>query len=471
MMPIFDPLRFSAVSLDVLACGKVSEQTLATRQRDRLQSLLTVAMRDSRFYQQHYAGILRDTAPASTPLDALPPVSRQALMEHFDDWVTDPKLKLADLRAFTADPGRIGQPYRDQYLVWESSGTSHQPGIFVQDAQTLAVYDALESLRRSSVNPLQRWFDPLMLSERFAFVGATTGHFASLITMQRTRELNPWLAQSMQSFSILQSTRTLVEALNAYRPTVIATYPTAAAILAEEATRGTLHCTPREVWTGGETLRPAVRRAIEQAMRCTVRNSYGASEFISMGWECSQGQLHLNADWVILEPVDAHGRPTPMGEPSHSTLLTNLANKVQPLIRYDLGDQITVHHGTCACGCTLPVIEVQGRRDDPLVMAGRRGRSVTLLPLALTTVLEDEAGVFDFQLRQKNDHTLVLRLPLHGAEGKAAAARCCAALKQFSAAQELKSLTLLVELGQPIPRGRSGKAQQIVAHPTGGFSG
>ena len=463
MTLVVDLLRFSAVSLDVLACGQASEQALATRQRERLQCLLQSTLGGSRFYQKLYARSVLGTASASTPLAALPPVNRHTLMEHFDDWVTDPQLRLADLRAFTADTERIGQPYLGKYLVWESSGTSHQPGIFVQNAQTMAVYDALESLRRSHVRPLQRWFDPLMLLERFAFVGATTGHFASIITLQRNRELNPWLAPSLQSFSILQSTRALVDALNAYQPTVIATYPTAAAMLADEAIRGALQCRPKEVWTGGETLRPAARHAIEQAFGCALRNSYGASEFISMGWECNHGHLHLNADWVILEPVDAHGRPTPLGEPSHSTLLTNLANHVQPLIRYDLGDQVTLHRERCACGCTLPVIEVQGRRDDALIMAGKHGRPVTLLPLALTTVLEDEAGVFDFQLRQKNNHTLVLRLAKQGVAGEAAAARCRAALNEFAAAQELKPITVLVELGQPIPRGRSGKAQRIVA--------
>lgn len=459
MTPVFDPLRFSAVSLDVLACTRASPQGIADRQRARLAALLTSAMRDSRFYHAHLRGVV----PGTTPLAAIPSVGRQTLMDHFDDWVTDPQLTLDALRRFTADAGRIGQPYLGKYLVWESSGTSHQPGIFVQNAHTMAVYDALESLRRCAVRPLQRWVDPFMLSERFAFVGATTGHFASFITVQRTRELNPWLAHSMQSFSILQPVRTLVDALNAYRPTVIATYPTAAAMLAEEAMRGTLKHRPREVWTGGETLRPAVRSAIERALDCTVRNSYGASEFISLGWECNHGHLHLNADWVMLEPVDAHGRPTPAGELSHSTLLTHLANPVQPLIRYELGDQVVVHQGPCPCGSTLPTIAVQGRRDDPLVMAGRHGRPVTLLPLALTTVLEDEAGVFDFQLCQQSDHLLVLRLPVQGQEGERAAERCRRALGAFAAAQELQPIQLKVELGKTLSRGRSGKVQRIVA--------
>jgi len=147
--------------------------------------------------------------------------------------------------------------------------------------------------------------------------------------------------------------------------------------------------------------------------------------------------------------------------------LTNLANFVQPLIRYDLGDQITVHPERCNCGSSLPVIEVQGRRDDPLLMAGQNGRQLTLLPLALTTVLENEAGVFDFQLRQQDDHTLMLRLDLQGADATAAVARCVNALKQFAVAQGLARLRVLTELGQPVPRGRSGKPQRVVAHRQG----
>ncbi|MDI1245006.1 MAG: AMP-binding protein [Rhodoferax sp.] len=458
-MPIFDPLRFSSVSVDVLAGGRASGQALAELQSSRLSMLIAAAQQDSPFYREHLHGIV----PGITPLDALPSASRHALMDRFDDWVTDPQLKLSALRAFTADPQRIGQAYLGKYLVWESSGTSHEPGIFVQNASTMAVYDALEVLRRSTPRPVQRWLDPLALTERIAFVGATSGHFASFVSMNRMRELNPWLAPFMRSFSILQSTRELVAALNAFAPTVLATYPSVAAMLADEADHGSLHFRPAEVWTGGENLSAAVRQRLECVLGCAVRNSYGASEFMSMAWECTQRRLHVNADWVILEPVDERGRPMPCNEPSYSTLLTNLANHVQPLIRYDLGDQLRMHAECCDCGCRLPVIEVSGRRDDVLVMAGRTGQAVTLLPMALSTVLEDEAGVFDFHLLQLDDHTLELRLPLDGAEGEKALALCRLELNKFALGQELQPIRVIGQLGQTMPRGRSGKAKRIVA--------
>ncbi len=459
MSLVFDPLRLGAVALDVAAASHATPAAIAARQTQRLTRLLEAARRGSRLYRERLKGM----AVASTPLSALAVVTRGELMQRFDDWVTDPGLKRDELRAFTADPARIGEPFLGRYVIWESSGTSGLPGIFVQDAQAMAVYDALEALRRSAPRPLARWLDPLYLSERMAFVGATSGHFASYVVFQRMRQMNPWLAQTARGFSILQPTDALVDALNAFAPTVIATYPTAAALLADEAVHGRLHVNAQEVWTGGETLGTVVREQIEKGLRCTVRNSYGASEFLTIGWECAHGHLHANADWMILEPVDEQHRPVLAGQPSCTVLLTHLANTVQPLIRYDLGDQVTMHSEGCACGSPLPVIEVQGRHDAPLVMAGRHGRPVTLLPLALTTVLEDQAGVFGFQLHQQDKHTLVLRLGLQGSEATAAMARCQVALKDFATAQGLASFRVIEEPGLPVSRGRSGKVCRVLA--------
>jgi phenylacetate-coenzyme A ligase PaaK-like adenylate-forming protein len=205
-----------------------------------------------------------------------------------------------------------------------------------------------------------------------------------------------------------------------------------------------------------------MRDRVQQAFGCAVRNSYGASEFLSMGWECSAGHLHVNADWVILEAVDEHYRPVPAGELSSTVLLTNLANNVQPLIRYDLGDQVRMDAKPCSCGSPLPAIEVDGRHDDSLVMSGGRGKLVTLLPLALATVLEDQAGVFDFQLRQKDRTTVMLRLGLRGGDAAHAMERCRTVLQAFGRMHGIASLNVVAELEQPLLRGRSGKVCRVM---------
>jgi phenylacetate-coenzyme A ligase PaaK-like adenylate-forming protein len=188
-----------------------------------------------------------------------------------------------------------------------------------------------------------------------------------------------------------------------------------------------------------------------------------AHEFLTIAAECAQGRLHVNADWVILEPVDAQGRPTPACELSHDLLLTNLANRVQPLLRYRLGDRVRVLPGRCACGSPLPAVEVLGRHDDVLQLAGAGGRRVPLLPLAISTVMEDEAGVFDFQLLQRGPRTLALRLGSGAAADGGALARCRRVLQAFARGQGVPALRVLDETAAPPLRGRSGKVQRVVA--------
>ena len=459
--PVFDATRLAQATLEVLAANGDDAPALARRQAGRLARVVDAARAGSALYRERLKGI----TPGRTPLADWPVVRKTELMQRFDEWVTDPALQLDALREFIADPVRAGQAFTGRWQVWESSGSSGEPAIFVQDAQAMAVYDALESLRRCMPHPLQRWLDPLGLGERYAFVGATGGHFATYVSTLRLQRLNPWMASRLRCFSILQPTADLLAQLQDFAPTLIATYPSAAALLADEAQSGRLAIHPREVWTGGETLSAAVRQHVQQVFGCALCNSYGASEFLAIGWQCSHGHLHANTDWVLLEPVDAQGRPVPAGVQSHTTLLTHLAQLAQPLIRYDLGDRLTLMAEPCDCGSPLPVIEVLGRCDDALHLAAPRGRPVTLLPMALTTVLEDDARLFDFQLQQRDRHTLVLRLPLPAAQAGAALARGCAALRAFCDRQGLPGIQIVGEAGPALQHGRSGKTCRVLGPP------
>ena len=466
--PVFDRLHLQAAMLDVVAATHAPPSLVAQRQQQRVVRLLE-AVRGSALYRERMGEGAR---PRASVLSRMAPVTRRELMARFDDWVTDPELRLHELRDVLRDPARVGEPWLGRYMVWESSGTSGQPGVFVQDAQALAVYDALEAVRhrvpsrgggggRGLLSAFAA-LDMLGGSDRHALVTATGGHFASVVSFERLRRINPWLGAASRSFSLLQPVQDLVQALNDFQPTVVATYPTAAALLADEAEAGRLTIQPRCVMTGGEGLSRAVRERLAQVFGAQVRGSYGASEFLPIAWECAHGHLHVNEDWVLLEPVDEKHRPLPAGQRSHSVLLTNLANLAQPLIRYDLGDQLLFTGQRCGCGSALPVIELEGRRDDILrVAAKRKGQTVSLLPMALCTVVEEDCGVFDFQLQQRGPSTLVLRLPLTGAAADAAIARCREALQQFALSQGAEPIEVLGEPGCEVPRGRSGKACRV----------
>ncbi len=141
-------------------------------------------------------------------------------------------------------------------------------------------------------------------------------------------------------------------------------------------------------------------------------------------------------------------------------LLTNLVNRVQPLIRYDLGDSITVLPQPCACGSVLPAIHVEGRHDDILRFATRDGHEVIALPLVLTTVLEEEAGVRDFQLVQYPGGRLELRL--HGGEPRSAGRRARAALTRYLQAQGACKVKIEVGEQAPLASPRSGKLRRVL---------
>lgn len=80
--------------------------------------------------------------------------------------------------------------------------------------------------------------------------------------------------------------------------------------------------------------------------------------------------------------VDEAGRPVPPGEPGHKVLLTNLANTVQPFIRYEVGDSVVMATSPCRCGNRLPRIErVEGRAADYFwVRAGAGYRPLLMYP-------------------------------------------------------------------------------------------
>ncbi|MDL9999316.1 phenylacetate--CoA ligase family protein [Variovorax sp. J22P240] len=455
MLPPFDPWLTSLVSADVAVASHAREEALAGRRSQRLASLLNSAVRGSTLYRKLLAG--RD--PACLRLEELPIAHKADLMCQFEDWVTDPALRLDALRRFASDPSCIADPFLGRYVVWESSGSCGEPGLFVQDGRAMAVYDALEFWRGPT---LQRMANPWSLGERVAFVGATGGHFASMVSIERLRRLNPAMTGGLCSISFLQPACDWVAELDALAPTIVATYPSVAVLLAQERLAGRLKTLPREVWTGGENLTAATREHLQQALHCRVTNSYGASEFLALAGECRFGSLHLNSDWAILESVDDRGREVPAGEAGATTLLTNLANHVQPLIRYDLGDRVTRRAAPCACGSHHPVIDVQGRDDDMLALGRSDARVVRIPPLAVSTVLEDDAGLFDFQLEQQGPCNLLLRTGLQGKAADSSLQRARTVLSAFLVRQGADGIHIRCLSGETGRCGRSGKVQRVV---------
>jgi phenylacetate-coenzyme A ligase PaaK-like adenylate-forming protein len=177
------------------------------------------------------------------------------------------------------------------------------------------------------------------------------------------------------------------------QPQVLMGYPTMLARLARECGAGRLSVAPRIVVTSSEVLTPDARAAIRAGFGTPILDLFGSTEGLMGGTDPDGEVFAFNSDTCIAELVDTDDRPVPIGTPSARVLLTNLANRIQPLIRYQLEDSFTRHpdapeHGHLrATAC--------GRADEVL-----RWGALDIHPLVIRATLLKHAEVSDYQVRQ-----------------------------------------------------------------------
>ncbi|MET9291383.1 phenylacetate--CoA ligase family protein [Streptomyces sp. NPDC003077] len=391
---------------DVRRARKEGLPGLARRRRDRLADMVARARATSPYYRRLY----RDLPERVHDPALLPVTDKKTLMEHFDDWATDRAVTYETVRAFSDDPGRIGERFLGRYMVATTSGTSGRRGLFVLDDRYMDVAAAL------TTRALASWLGPAGLLRaaagggRFAQLVATGGHYVGFAAYSRTQRAGGWRSKRLRAFSVHTPMPRLVAALNEYRPAFVIGYASTIMLLTAEQEAGRLRIDPVLVQPAGETMTTHDTDRIARAFRTTVRTMYSATECTYLSHGCAHGWYHVNSDWAVLEPVDADHRPTPPGEFSHTVLISNLANRVQPFLRYDLGDSVLLRPDPCPCGNPLPAIRVRGRAGDILTFPTPGNAPVQLAPLAFGTLFDRTPGVELFQVEQTAPSTLRIRL-------------------------------------------------------------
>lgn len=450
------------VVVDIFRAQRQGPVGLEQRQRDRLQSLVAHARAHSPVYADLYA----DVPASGIALLDLPTVTKPQLMADFDRWVTDPRITLAGVEDFLSDTENVGQPYLGEYFACTTSGTTGHPGIFVHDPGAIAVYRGLTVRLDVSWLSAAQWLSVLARGIRWAAVVGTGGHFAGVGWMESERGRNLWRRHNNRVFSLQQDLSALCAGLDDFDPAILTGYASAVAQLADEQLAGRLHLHPTIVELAGESYGEHERARIAAAFpSAAVRDAYAASEFLVIAADCAEGWLHVNEDWVILEPVDEELRPVPAGTASHTALLTNLANRVQPILRYDLGDSILARPDPCPCGSPLPAIKVAGRHDDALRFVDAGGQARTILPLAVGTVLDAVPGGPRTQLIQTGPTTLHVRVEGSAAGTAAAdgAGRLAAdRIRTFLTERGLGNVEVVLDSQAPEARSQGGKFRRVV---------
>ena len=153
------------------------------------------------------------------------------------------------------------------------------------------------------------------------------------------------------------------------------------------------------------------RRVIEDVFHCKVTNRYGCEEVSLVACECEQHNgLHVNADGIYLEVLRRDGTPCAAGE-TGMIVLTDLANRAMPMLRYQVGDMGALGDRLCPCGRGLPLLEkIEGRSADYVITP--RGEYVsgisltdhfnTLIPgVVQLQIVQEELDRFRFRIVQR----------------------------------------------------------------------
>jgi phenylacetate-CoA ligase len=165
----------------------------------------------------------------------------------------------------------------------------------------------------------------------------------------------------------------------------------------------------RAIQAVGEPLSAMARQRIEAGFGVPVRNLYSTTEAGYVASPCPLGHgLHVHAESVLAEVLDAEDRPCQPGQTGR-LVLTTLHNFVTPFIRYDILDDVTLAPGPCPCGRGLPLwTHVDGRRHPLLHLRNGRRKS----SMGITLGLRKVGGCHQFQFIQRGiDHVVVRVVP------------------------------------------------------------
>jgi phenylacetate-coenzyme A ligase PaaK-like adenylate-forming protein len=368
-----------------------SREQILDHQRAGLRELLAYAIEHSPFHARRLRGVDPDQVDPQD-LSALPVMSKAEMMASLDQVYTDPALRRAEVEAVLARTGREPVPILGRYVALVSGGSSGVRGVFTFDLAALVEFIA--TITRGLMARIMAGGGSPPGGLLLAMVGAPCAVHATGLAEPLTA--GGGMPFYWKSASVTASIGELVARLNEMRPAMLFGYPTVLAQLASEQRAGRLRISPVGVLSTSEMCTPDLRIAIHDGFGAQVINTFASTEGL-VGATVPDGDVHAFADDAcIVELVDADNRPVAPGAPSAKVLLTNLYNKVQPLIRYELTDSLRQQPAATEHGHLRAIVD--GRADDVF-----RYDRIQLHPHVIRSVLVRHPQITEHQVVQTAD--------------------------------------------------------------------
>ena len=406
-------------------------QALAALQLQRLRDLLEHSRDHVPYYRDLFerVGLRPEALASAAELAKLPLLTKHIIRAEFGRLTADDAsgFRVFSTTGSTGDPLRFGLgKLRVSYDVAAKWRATKWWGVDIGDPEIVA------------------WSSPIELS-----------------TQDRVRRVRDKIFRSKLLATISLSPErldALIDEIRRFEPRMLYGYPSSIALIAQRARARGIRLDDlgvRVVFTTAERLYPHQRSVISEAFGCPVADGYGGRDSGFIASECPEGQLHVAADYLVVEVVDDGGNPLPPGE-AGEVVVTHLFSHDFPLIRYRTGDVAVLDDQRCPCGRGLPLMrEVKGRTNDFLIAAdGAKVHGV-----AFAMVLRDMPGMQQFKIVQESLERTQLQLVVDP-EFRVADARpkLEATFRHFLGAD----LRLEIEIVDAIVPERSGKYRYVV---------
>jgi phenylacetate-coenzyme A ligase PaaK-like adenylate-forming protein len=341
-------------------------------------------------------------------------------------------------------------------MVSQTSGTTGEPGYFLNDHRSVEIQRAVVFARtfrdRLAWRHVRRF---IRRPYRMAFVVTRLSGCISTQTCLLGKQQSGRMAE-VRLFPSEDPIGEIVRGLNDFQPDYVHGYASMLELLAYQADDGALKIRPEFISSGSEGFSKAGRLAVERVFApAVVTSQYGSTECSVLGNECRAGQMHVNSDYVILEAVDENDQLVPPGVKSYQTLLTNLVNLFQPIIRFRLTDSIS-----------WQTTQLEGRSDEMLWLERGPSDFVSCSPPSLQAQMYPVAGIRQWQLIQtQRNHLRIRFVKSPGVDGATVAADIRQSFRKYL---DLERLGTLVEVTPEevdiIPRtARGQKLKQIIS--------
>jgi phenylacetate-CoA ligase len=250
-----------------------------------------------------------------------------------------------------------------------------------------------------------------------------------------------------------------IQTIRRVRPRMLFGYPSALTHIARHAHKRGMAMNDlgiRIAFVTSERLYDDQRTTISEVFGCPVANGYGGRDAGFIAHECPAGSMHLTADDIVVEIVNAQGEVQPSGT-AGEIVVTHLATGDFPFIRYRTGDIGVLGSSACACGRGLPLLQdIQGRSTDFVVAAD----GTVLHGLSLIYILRDLPGIQAFKVVQESQALTRVLLVVDGEFSKASIATIVEGFKRRLG----QDVEVQVQLVDDIPAEKSGKFRYIISH-------